>query len=163
MRSLWGIPLVSELQTKQYSFLVSQSYLGSQKFDFDGQGKDLMKSFLLSLLCTLPTLGLCWFWFMAAKKRYLINHTSFGTARFHSTMTGRNLFFLYAWNLFLLLFTAGFSYPWVLVRNYQFAYRYMTCEGPLPLEGIKQESFEASSTGEGLDSLMDINPGFSIA
>jgi len=54
--------------TQRQAFMVSNSYFGNERFDFNGRGRDLFPNYLLALLLTFPTLGLGWFWFVARKK-----------------------------------------------------------------------------------------------
>ncbi len=149
--------------TQRYAFLLSHSYFGNQKFEFHGRGRDLLGSYLSAILLLLPTLGLYWFWFLAQKQRYLWDHTIFGTARFRSTVTGGRLLLLSLGNLFLLVVTLGLSWSWVTVRNVRFAFAYLTLEGPLDLAVIQQEAQTASPTGEGLDSLLNLDTGLNVA
>lgn len=141
--------------TRRYGFLTSHSYLGTQKAEFDGRGRDLFRSYLLALLLTLPTLGLCWFWFMAQKRRYFWNHTFFATARFQSTGTGGPFFLLKLTNLLLLFVTLGLAWPWVVVRNIRFDFQYLALRGALDLAGIQQDAQAASATGEGFSGVLD--------
>lgn len=145
---------------RRHGFLVSHSYFGNQKFDFDGKGRDLFGSFVVVILLFVPTLGLIWFWYQAKKQRYFWEHTSFATARFHSTVTGTRLFFLTLGNLLLTIFTLSLGWPWVMVRNVRFAFRYLTIEGPLDLSRIQQEAQAATATGEALAGFLDA--GFDI-
>jgi uncharacterized membrane protein YjgN (DUF898 family) len=148
---------------KRYAFMASHSYFGNQKFEFDGQGMDLFGSYILAALLTLPTLGLYWFWFMAKKQRYLWDHTTIGAARFHSTVTGGALLLLSLGNLFLLIFTLGLGWPWIMARNIRFAFTYLTLEGPLDLDAIQQQAQTVSPTGEGLDSILNLDTGLDAA
>jgi uncharacterized membrane protein YjgN (DUF898 family) len=148
---------------RRYAFMASHSYFGNQKFEFDGQGSDLFGSYILAVLLLLPTLGLYWFWFTAKKQRYLWDHTSIGASRFHSTVTGGALLLLSLGNLLLLIFTLGLGWPWVMVRNVRFAFTYLTLEGQLDLDTIQQEAQAASPTGEGLDSILDLDTGLGVA
>jgi uncharacterized membrane protein YjgN (DUF898 family) len=108
----------------------------------------------------VPTLGVCWFWFLARKQRYFWDHTSFGVARFRSTVTGGRLLLLSAGNGLLLILTLGFAWPWVVVRNARFACTYLTLDGPLDLAAVQQEAQTVSTTGEGLAGILDA--GFDI-
>jgi uncharacterized membrane protein YjgN (DUF898 family) len=128
---------------------------GNERFDFDGNGWDLFRGFVLSILLTLPTLGICWIWYLARKRRFFWDHTGFGEARFRSTVSGGALLGLYLVNALLLVCTLGIAWPWVRVRNINFAYRYLALEGPLDLERIQQEAQFASATGEGLAGFLD--------
>jgi uncharacterized membrane protein YjgN (DUF898 family) len=149
--------------TRRYAFMASNSYIGNQKFEFDGQGRDLFRSYLLGILLTLPTMGLYWFWFGAKKLRYLWDHTLLGAARFHCTVTGTRLLLLSLGNLLLLIFTLGLAWPWIVVRNVQFVLTYLSLEGPLNLEAIQQDAQAATATGEGLDSILNLDTGLDAA
>ena len=149
--------------TIQYAFLTSNSYFGNEKFNFDGKWQELMGSFLISVVLFIPTLGLSWFWFMAKKHRYLWDHTTFAQARFRSSVRWDRLFFLKFGNLILSVLSLGLARPWVMVRNIRFNLRYLVLEGPLDLAVIQQEAQEASPTGEGLDTLLDLDSGLSVA
>ncbi len=96
-----------------------------------------------------------WFWFQAARQRYMWSHTTFGSARFHATMTGKDLFELKLTNLLLLLFTLGLAWPWVQTRNLQFLYYHVGLQGPLNLQQIVQDASTASPMGEELAGFFD--------
>ncbi len=96
-----------------------------------------------------------WFWFQATKQRYMWNHTTFGPARFHATMTGKGLFELKLTNLFLLICTLGLAWPWVQTRNLQFLYYHVGLQGPLNLKHVVQEASTASPMGEELAGFFD--------
>lgn len=141
--------------TRRYGFLMSHSYFGNEKFKFNAGGRELFGPYLLALLLFLPTLGLYWFWFLAKKQRYFWEHTSFDTLRFRSTVTGRALLNLVIGNFILMAITLGVGWPWIVVRTVRFTFKYLTLEGPLALEKIKQEAQAASPTGEALEGFMD--------
>lgn len=96
-----------------------------------------------------------WFWFQAARQRYMWSHTTFGSARFQATMTGRDLCELRLTNLFLLVFTLGLAWPWVQTRNLQFLYFHVGLQGPLDLKQVVQEANTASPMGEELAGFFD--------
>jgi len=165
-------------QTARQRFLVSHSYFGNQRFGFDGHGWALAPSFVLTLalsvlsivmtsvltastrsgvpLLLLPlTLGPLWISFLAKKQRYFWDHTSLGDGRFRSTITGRGLLNLQVENLFLLILTAGFAWPWVAIRNLRYFLTNLTLEGAFNLDGTLQEARAAATTGEGLADFLD--------
>lgn len=165
-------------QTQRQAFLTSHSYFGTQRFHFEGHGSALAPSFVLTFLLTplaaglpfvlmqtsksawsllfLPfTLGPLWIWFIAKKQRYFWDHTSFGTGRFRSTVTWRRLLNLQVANLFLLVLTLGFGWPWVTVRNARFQLDNLSFVGSVDLDQVQQEAQQAATTGEGLANLLD--------
>ncbi|HWU40518.1 MAG TPA: DUF898 family protein, partial [Candidatus Acidoferrum sp.] len=126
--------------TRRHAFFVSHSYFGSQKCEFDGEGKQLFGSFLLALVLLPFTLGVSWLWYLAKKQRYFWEHTLFEGAAFRYPVTGGKLLRLYLGNLLLLLVTLGLAWSWVTVRTIRFSFRYLTLEGPLDLTAIQQEA-----------------------
>ncbi len=147
---------------RRHGFLVSHSYFGSQRFAFDGRGKDLFGRFLLAVGLSIPTLGLCWLWYLARKQRYFWDHTSCGAARFRCAVTGGRLLALRLGNALLLVLTLGFAWPWVVVRNARFACRYLVLTGSLDSAGVRQETQEVSTTGEGLAGILDAGLDFGV-
>ncbi len=147
--------------TRAHGFLTRHSHFGTAKFDFDGDGRDLLVDFLYAVLLTLPTLGLCWFWFVAAKRRYFWQRTTFRGARFACTITGWNLLRLRLGNMLLVVLTLGLGWALATVRNARFVCRHVTLGGALNLDAIRQDTREATATGEGLLGLLeaDLNLG----
>ena len=142
-------------ETRRHGFLVSHSYFGNQRFEFDGEGRDLFRPYLLAYLLFIPTLGIYWFWFLAEKERYFWEHTSFEGIRFRSAVTGGRLLKLHSGNLLLLILTLGLGWPWVMIRKIRFTLTCLTVEGLLDPATIKQEAQEASAAGEVLAGFMD--------
>jgi len=103
----------------------------------------------------IPFLLGLWFWFQAAKQRYMWNHTTFGPSRFRATMKGRHLFELKCTNLILLVGSVGLAWPWVQKRNLQFLYFHLGFRGPLGLQHIMQQADSASPMGEELAGFLD--------
>ena len=140
---------------RRYAFLTSHSYLGTQRFDFDGRGRDLVWPFARAVLLTIPTLGLCWFWYSARWQRYVWDHTTVGAARFRCRVAGERLLRLWVVNVLLLVPTLGIAWPWVKVRTVEFTFRNLTLEGPLDTSAIVQETDDTSPTFEGLAGLLE--------
>ena len=85
----------------------------------------------------------------------LRDHTTFGPARFASSITWQRLLTLYLGNLALLFVTLGFAWPWVTVRSARFFTSTLSLEGSVNLDRILQETTTSSVTGEGLSNLLD--------
>ncbi len=167
-------------QTQRQAFLNSHTYFGNQRFQFTGHGSGLVVPFAATLFMTYAVLTLCgimaslrlanaglallliplvlgpfWIWFLGKKQKYFWDHTTFGMARFSSSITWQKLFTLYLGNALLLMATLGFAWPWVTVRNAQFFAGNLVLQGPVNLEEVLQETTGASVTGEGLSNLLD--------
>ena len=113
----------------------------------------------MAVLLTVPTLGLCWFWYLAQKRRYFWERTTFDRARFRSTVTGRLLLNLMGGNVLLLLATLGLGWPWVLVRNARFACDTVRLAGALDLAGVVQASQSEDATGDALSTFLGMDVG----
>lgn len=112
---------------------------------------------MVPLLVAAAVVMVVWFWFAAYRHRYNWAHTSFGTARFRSTMTTGRLIAQTLTNLLLLVVTLGLAWSWVTVRNLNFHLANIILDGPLNLAGIVQEAQAAGATGESLADVLDID------
>ena len=145
--------LVLALVTAE-AILLAASFLSGQLFP--NQVIDIVFwSAVAMVSLVIPfAIGL-WFWFQAARQRYMWSHTTFGPSRFRATMMGKDLFELKITNLLLLVFTLGLAWPWVQTRNLQFLYYHVGLQGSLNLKQIVQESGTASPMGEELAGFFD--------
>lgn len=114
------------------------------------------------LLVSGAVILVVWLWFAAFRHRYNWSHTSFGTARFRSTVTAGPLFLLALTNMLLTVVTLGLAIPWVIVRNAKFYLANIQLEGPLDLTAILQEAQAAGATGESLADALDVDFGFEL-
>jgi len=112
---------------------------------------------IVPLLVAVAVAGLAWLSFMAYRHRYYWSHTSFGTARFRSTMTAGKLFAQSITNLLLLVVTLGLAFPWVIVRNAKFALANVGLVGSLDLAGILQDAQAAGTAGESLADFLNVD------
>jgi uncharacterized membrane protein YjgN (DUF898 family) len=144
---------------RRHDFLTRHMWFGSQRFGFDGRGRDLFWPFLAMVLLFPFTLGLSWFGFAAKKARYFAEHTTFGTARFASTVRALPLAWLTISNFLGLVFTLGLAWPWLSVRSLRFAYANLSLEGSLALDTITQDAQTVTATGEGLAGFLNADLG----
>jgi uncharacterized membrane protein YjgN (DUF898 family) len=144
---------------RRQDFLTRHMWFGSQRFGFDGRGRDLFWPFLAMVVLFPFTLGLSWFGFAAKKARYFAAHTTFGSARFESSVRAMPLAWLTISNLLGLVCTLGLAWPWLSVRSLRFAYANLSLEGPLALETITQQAQTVTATGEGLAGFLDADLG----
>jgi uncharacterized membrane protein YjgN (DUF898 family) len=144
---------------RRQDFLTRHMWFGSQRFGFDGRGRDLLWPFVAMILLFPFTLGLSWFGFAAKKARYFAAHTTFGTARFASSVRALPLAWLTISNLLGLVCTLGLAWPWLSVRSLRFAYANLSLAGPLALEAITQQAQSVTATGEGLAGFLDADLG----
>jgi len=144
---------------RRQDFLTRHMWFGSERFGFDGRGRDLLWPFVAMVLLFPFTLGLSWFGFSAKKARYFAAHTTFGTARFASSVRALPLAWLTISNVIGLVCTLGLAWPWLSVRSLRFAYANLSLEGPLALETITQQAQSVTATGEGLAGFLDADLG----
>ena len=78
-------------ETKIRLFLTRNVRFGTGRFKFFGTGRKLFWHFVLAVLLTPFTLGLCWYWYWARKTRYYWSCTTFEGTSFHSTFVGNRL------------------------------------------------------------------------
>lgn len=131
----------------------------------DAPVRDVIGPFLSGLLLDLigaPLVAVvlavvAWFWFAAYRQQYYWSHTSFGPARFRSTITAVKLFGLSVTNLLLLVLTLGLAIPWVMARNARFALSNLVLMGSLDLSRIVQDAQAAAATGESLADVLDVD------
>ncbi len=137
-------------------YLVDETRFGDTSFKFTGDGKDLFGKFLLALLLTPFTLGIYWFWYNAYRHRYYWSHTNFAGATFRSDVTGESLLVLQVTNALIVFFSLGIAYPWAQVRAINYQCENLTLVGDAALEAVLQKAGTASTTGEGLSEVLDV-------
>lgn len=138
-------------------FLISNSYVGNRHFDYDGNGDDLIGSYVAAFFLALPTLGLSGLWYHVKKMRYVWDHTTFGGARFKSTISFGDYLALMIVNALLVIFTLGFGAPWAQVRTIRYMAENLSLEGDADLSGLEQDAQSVNATGEELSSLLDLD------
>jgi uncharacterized membrane protein YjgN (DUF898 family) len=144
---------------RRHDFMTRHMWFGSQRFGFDGRGRDLFWPFVGMLFLLPMSLGFSWFWFSAKKLRYFAAHTTFGGARFACSVRALPLAWLTLSSLVVLVLTLGLAWPWMSVRALRFAYANLTVDGPLALDAITQQAQTVSATGEGLAGFLDADLG----
>lgn len=94
--------------------------------------------------------------------KYKWNHTSFLGTGFNLEFKFLDYLRLKIGNALILIFTLGFGWPWVAVRNAKFLTKYLTMDGGLDFEVIKQKMIDTSATGESVADIFDIDAGLDI-
>jgi len=114
--------------------------------------------FLLAILLTIPTVYLYWIWYAARQARYNWSHTSFSNADFSSNVTGGAILWLTVSNLFLLIVTLGFAFPWILIRNIRFQLERTGLQGQVDWKAVMADARapKVGATGESLADGLDV-------
>ncbi len=136
---LWPL---AEIGANRYR--LSRTSWRAIRFSFRGSAWPYMKIWLIGMPLWLITLGLWTPFFDTARRRYLLEHTQFGDARFTCDIHGKELFSFYLVSWALLLPTAGASYFWykALAERY-----YWSRTQLIHNEGLSRADFECSLKG----------------
>jgi uncharacterized membrane protein YjgN (DUF898 family) len=75
-----------------------------------------------------------------------------------STVTGGGFFKLAFVNVFIIIFTLGLGYAWVVARTMKFIFTNINLEGNLDLDAIQQteENF-TDATGDDISDVLDMD------
>jgi uncharacterized membrane protein YjgN (DUF898 family) len=138
-------------------FIVESTRFGTHELRFDGDGRDLFKSYVKMFLLILPTLSLYLFWYQAYVHRYFWEKTSLGSARMRSTVTGGGLLKLQIVNGLIVLFTLGIGTPWATVRSVRYLMDHITMEGEVDFASIAQDYQEADATAEEVGDILELD------
>jgi uncharacterized membrane protein YjgN (DUF898 family) len=146
------------------AYLTRTARYGDRPFAFDGDGRHLLRPYVIFLLLLIPTLYLISFWYLARQQNYLWNRTTFAGARFRSSVRGRDLLWLALSNAALVVFTLGIALPWATLRNIRYGCDHLDLEGHTVIDGVRQRAMAASATGEAAAALLEIDTdaGFGI-
>lgn len=125
--------------------------------DITAIGSVMLVDFFAPLVLTVAAVALAYLSYAAFRHRYFWSRTTFGTARFASTMTTGKLLGFSIVNLFLLVVTLGLAFPWIVVRGVRFSLDNVRLEGYLDMQRITQDAQAASATAGTLADVFDID------
>ncbi len=151
--------LISHTDIEKWRFTIKHSAIGDTKLKFHGENDALFGTHIITGILAIFTLGISRFWYMAALKRYQLEHTTFQNIQLKSTITGGSLWWLMTSNLCILIFTLGLGRPIVINRNFRFYTEHTHIVGELDGSKILQSKELPSKTGEGLESILDLDTG----
>lgn len=115
----------------------------------------------LIYISSIVIIGAAAYIYEATKLRWLYAGLKLGNAEFRANgVTNAGFFFLNLRNMFLLLFTLGIAFPWVVARTIAFVLNAVEYRGNLELETIGQDTTPDRAKGEGLLDALDISVGF---
>ena len=107
-------------------------------------------------------LAVIWNWFQFSLLKYVWNNSRFLNSKFICDINFFPYLRLVIGNMFLLIFSIGFLWPLVAVRNIKFLLNHLTLTGNLNLEEITQDIRTTSATGESIADFMDIGSGIDL-
>ena len=171
---------------QKQKFWRSHVYFGSQSFDYNGEGKDIVKAFLLMVLLYVVCMGtpmilpqlipgidkqlmFTAFWVMLIPlmigfmyytvylDRYHWSKTQFAGGTFNYDATGKQWIMLSLTNFLIILFTLGLGIPFATVRSRKFLADHLHVTGNMQLSQVVQEAQKSSALGEGAADGFDMD------
>jgi uncharacterized membrane protein YjgN (DUF898 family) len=144
------------------SYLLKNIRFGSLEFKFSGSGSRYFIINLKGFILTILTLGIYSFWFQRERFAFFIENISVHQGdkelKWKSTATGFGFLKLGFGNLFILLFSLGLAYPWVITRTFSFIVSSITISGDVDLDSIQQTEEEYKNAfGEDMGDFLDLN------
>ncbi|MEP7263642.1 MAG: YjgN family protein [Bacteroidota bacterium] len=143
------------------NYILNRVKFGNLKFKYTGNGSEYFLLVLKGYLLSLVTLFIYMFWFQRNLLAYYIDNLSIanedGTeVKMKCTATGGDFFKLLMGNFFLLIFTLGIGYSWVVCRTIRFLFSHMEIYGNLDFDKlIQSEANYTDATGEDLSDILD--------
>lgn len=136
-------------------FYCNNAHYGNARFDYDGEGRDLLGTWVICLVLSPFTVGLSLLYFNMLRFNYQWNHTGFQGARFVANMQFFDYLILTVTNALLAFCTLGIATPWVILRTVRFQIDAVTLRGEVRMDRIMQEYIDASPVGEGVATFLD--------
>lgn len=143
-------------------YLLGNVRFGDAKFNYEGDGGDYFLLNLKGYLLSIFTLGIYMFWWQKDIFEYYVNNLSLHKDNtkitLRSTVTGGGFFKLAFVNVFIIIFTLGLGYAWVVARTMKFIFTNINLEGNLDLDAIQQteENF-TDATGDDISDVLDMD------
>ncbi|MEO8086935.1 MAG: YjgN family protein [Bacteroidota bacterium] len=147
------------------NYVLSRVRFGNLEFRYKGNGGDYFILILKGYFLTIITLGIYSFlWYKSLFDYYVNNLSLYDNERkvqFRSTATGGQIFGLLIANIFILIFTLGLGYAWVVTRTLNYIISHIQLNGDIDLDQIVQtEGNYTDATGEDVGDMLDF--GFVI-
>jgi len=171
---------------QKQNFWRSNAYFGSQSFNYEGEGKDIFKVFLLMILLYVVTIAIpialpllvpeiskelanlafavVWIpliigflYYTVYLDRYNWSKTQFAGGTFNYDATAWQWFLLNFTNLLIIIFTLGLGIPFATVRSRRFLADHLAVAGNMQLSQVVQEAQKSSALGEGAADGFDID------
>jgi uncharacterized membrane protein YjgN (DUF898 family) len=150
------------LMADLHRILANNTRAGTLKFRFNGDGKDLLMTFIICFLLVIPTLGISMFWWSAKYHTYILSKTFMGNeadgfAQGDLQLTGGEIFVQFLVSFVIIMLTLGLAFPWILVRNLQWMFAKVSFNGDVNFDAIKQDKKGMISTlGDGIGDALDL-------
>jgi uncharacterized membrane protein YjgN (DUF898 family) len=148
---------ISRLRT----YIIENLRFGNLKFEYTGNGFDLLIIQIKGTVLSFLTLGIYWFWYRKEWMEYFANNVIVkqGDNRYplDGNYSGSSIFGLYFTNFLILIFTLGIGTPWVIVRTYQYLIENLDIPAEIDFDKINQTEDEyQDATGEYIADIFDL-------
>ena len=144
------------MRMKLIGNVFNNTRFGSEAFSFDGRGVDLFSRFIISLLLTIPTLGLVWLWYRAAEYRYTLSRLSAAKMRFELAESEMSLAWFFFTNILIVVLTLGLGLPWAMTRTLRHLGEHVIVTGEVDYNAIRQAQDESEAVGEGFADALEL-------
>lgn len=146
-------------------YILSNIKAGNVQFVYNGDGTDYFVLNIKGYLLTLLTFGIYLFWWQRDQFAFFVNNLRMqqgdDAVFFHSKATGGGFAKLMIVNFFILIFTFGLGYAWVVTRSLTFVMNNIEVSGYYSFESLLQAQEDYSdAVGEDMSDIFDF--GFVI-
>ncbi|MDH5764047.1 MAG: YjgN family protein [Nitrospinota bacterium] len=172
---------------RKQQFWRSNAYFGNQSFKYEGDGKDILKAFLMLILlfvgcvalpAALPILapeifnkelatvamGVMWIPLVIGYMSYSVyldrynwSKTQFAGASFNYDATTWQWIILQVTNFLIIVCTLGLGFPWATIRSRKFLADHLAVAGNMQLSQVVQDAQKSSALGEGAADGFDMD------
>lgn len=139
---------------KMYKYRTNKLTFGNIPVRYIGEGIELFKPNLISIVFIPVTFGLSRIYYRARKHRYLYSNTFIGPFRLHNDESTRSLLILYFKTTLIIGLSFGLLYPLALHLNMKYMAKHFSLSGDLNTDAVKQAAEFEKTSGEGLSSLL---------
>ena len=134
----------------------------SASFDMSSFNTSAILPITIVVLLGLVSILFPIFWFQYWFAKYKWSNTSFNEANFECNFTFWPYLRLKFINLIIFIFTLGFGWPWLTIRNTDFLTSNLVLQGELDFDSIKQDYVKSSAAGESFADILDIDTGLDL-
>jgi uncharacterized membrane protein YjgN (DUF898 family) len=141
---------------RMHRISIDASAVGTKKFEYRGDDKEVWKISMKGMALTLLTCGIYYPWYIAELSRFQMANTWFDGARGELSLTGSDVFQLLVLQIFGVSMTMGLAFPWITTYSLQYTMARLRFIGPIDFAHIYQASSEGSATADGLADALDV-------
>ncbi|MCG8691825.1 MAG: DUF898 domain-containing protein [Minwuiales bacterium] len=150
----WATPFAN---TWLERYRIRHTYLGSERFSFDGRARHLYGRFAVGWLLALFTFGLGYFFYKAREIAYFAERTHVAGISFRFQVSALRLCGFWLLNMLILIVTLSLGYPFVQLRTARFVSEHLSIVGEPGFANIQQVPADMPVLGEGLADAFDMD------